>query len=311
MLSRLLFILIPLISFNTFSTTLLEQKLAALSNPNDDVFVVGHRACWSEKVPENSLLGIQRCIDNGIDIIEIDIKLTKDNVPVLLHDDTLDRTTKATGKVSDYTLEQIELLHLKQGIGGGDTPITKSHIPTLKEALLIAKDKILINLDVKGEYYEETFKVINELSMGNQIIMKMRALPTDDALLKASFLGQTHFMPISSDCNRKKPSRVCVNKLHELLKRYERFTPVAFEVSFPDIDFLKRDSQKIKKAGKRLWVNTLSPHHAAGIIDLIALQKPAETWGKLITSGATIIQTDYPIELKRYLKDKDLNNHNP
>jgi glycerophosphoryl diester phosphodiesterase len=64
-------------------------------------FVIGHRGI-PKIYPENTLISFQAAIDAGVDGIESDLHLTKDNVIVLLHDDTLDRTTNCTGNVWDY-----------------------------------------------------------------------------------------------------------------------------------------------------------------------------------------------------------------
>lgn len=76
------------------------------------VMIIAHRGNW-RNAPENSLQGYKQCIDGGIDGIEIDVHMTKDSAIVIMHDDTLDRTTTGKGLVSDYTLEQIKQLNLK------------------------------------------------------------------------------------------------------------------------------------------------------------------------------------------------------
>ena len=66
------------------------------------VLVVAHRGNWSI-APENSLAAIDSAIQMKVDIVEIDIRKTKDGELVLMHDDTVDRTTNGTGKVKDKT----------------------------------------------------------------------------------------------------------------------------------------------------------------------------------------------------------------
>ena len=63
--------------------------------------IVAHRGCWNEAVPENSLAAIRRCEAIGADIIEIDVGVTSDGTPVLMHDDTVDRTTNGSGAIAD------------------------------------------------------------------------------------------------------------------------------------------------------------------------------------------------------------------
>lgn len=69
---------------------------------SDYVFVVAHRGDWRH-APENSLQAIQNSIDMGADMVEIDVRRTKDSVFVLMHDDSIDRTTSGTGHVDEVT----------------------------------------------------------------------------------------------------------------------------------------------------------------------------------------------------------------
>jgi len=77
------------------------------------VLVASHRAAHII-YPENSILSIKEAIRLGVDIVELDVKVTKDGVPVLMHDGTIDRTTTGSGKPSDYTYEELLLKALKK-----------------------------------------------------------------------------------------------------------------------------------------------------------------------------------------------------
>nr|WP_276608386.1 glycerophosphodiester phosphodiesterase family protein [Arthrobacter crystallopoietes] len=85
---------------------------------------------------ENSLPAIMEAIVDGADVVEIDVRLTADGVPVLMPDDTVDRTTNGTGRVADLSLSEIKKLRLVEGLGGNDAAITIHPIPTLQEAML-------------------------------------------------------------------------------------------------------------------------------------------------------------------------------
>ncbi|RYG29585.1 MAG: glycerophosphodiester phosphodiesterase family protein, partial [Chitinophagaceae bacterium] len=86
---------------------------------------------------------------------EIDPRLTKDSVIVLLHDDTLDRTTTGKGKLSDHTWEEVKQLKLKDSEGN----ITAYRVPTLAEAIEWARGKTILNLDKK----DVPFQMITDL----------------------------------------------------------------------------------------------------------------------------------------------------
>ncbi len=82
--------------------------------------------------------------------------------------------------------------------------------------------------------------------------------------------------------------------------------PIAFEVKARTEEYIKEGSSEIALMGARLWVNTLSqtPEKAAGHIDRLALRNPDAHWGRLITLGVNMIQTDEPAALLNYLKLK-------
>ena len=89
---------------------------------------------------------IQSCIDHGLQILELDIRETKDKQLVILHDKTVDRTTTGKGLLTDYSL--IELRKLKLTHQGKPT---NQLVPTLEEVLVLAKGKAKLDLDIKLE----------------------------------------------------------------------------------------------------------------------------------------------------------------
>ncbi len=110
------------------------------------MLVSAHRGVIEEGFPENSLEGFGRALESGPLFFEIDPALTKDGHIVLMHDLTLERTTDGTGKVADYTLEELRRFRLKDRFGN----ITDCRIPTLEEAIIWSRGKTVLNLDRKG-----------------------------------------------------------------------------------------------------------------------------------------------------------------
>ncbi len=90
---------------------------------------------------------------------EVDPRLTKDSVIIIMHDATLDRTTNGTGKVMEYTWEELKKLKLKDKEGN----LTDYYIPTLEEAIKWSKGKTVLNLDKKDVPLEMTAQIIKEL----------------------------------------------------------------------------------------------------------------------------------------------------
>lgn len=108
--------------------------------------IIGHRGC-AGYAPENTIEAIHTAADLGIDWVELDVKLTKDQVPIIFHDDTLERTTNISGNVADKTLSEIQ--ELDAGSWYGETFIG-AKIPTLEDAVDALIDRGLgLNLEIK------------------------------------------------------------------------------------------------------------------------------------------------------------------
>ena len=133
-----------------------DKLVRELSNPKSKkVLVVAHRGDW-RNAPENSLQAFQNCIDMGVDMIELDLHMSKDSVLFLMHDETVNRTTNGRGKVSDLTAAELKKLRLRAGHG----VVTSHEIPTIEEALNLCKGKILINVDKGYEYFKEAYQLM-------------------------------------------------------------------------------------------------------------------------------------------------------
>ena len=109
------------------------------------LLISGHRGTKEEGYPENSIEGFQQALTRVPLFFEVDPRLTKDSVIVLMHDETIDRTTNASGKLSDYTYEELLSIRLKDHEGN----ITASMIPKLEEVFEWCKGKSVVNLDRK------------------------------------------------------------------------------------------------------------------------------------------------------------------
>jgi glycerophosphoryl diester phosphodiesterase len=120
--------------------------------------ISGHRGGPDKAAPENSLAAFEHSLRFTPATFEIDPRLTKDSVVVLLHDDTLDRTTTGKGKLNQYTWEEVKKLKLKD-VDGNETPY---RIPTLEEAIAWSKGKTVLILDKKDVPLWLTAKIIKQ-----------------------------------------------------------------------------------------------------------------------------------------------------
>ena len=108
-----------------FFTTPNNLKAAA-----EQCIIVGHRGFASD-YPENTMLAFEHALPY-IDVLELDLQLTKDNRLVVMHDDTLDRTTNGTGFVRSHTLAQLQELDAGKKFGNNFAGVK---IPTLAQVL--------------------------------------------------------------------------------------------------------------------------------------------------------------------------------
>lgn len=125
---------------------------------NDIILIAGHRGGMVKGFPENSVATFENTLKHTPAFFEIDPRLTKDSVIVLMHDATLERTTTGTGKVSDYTYAELLKFRLKDAEGN----VTEYSIPTLSEVIEWARGKTILNLDHKDVPLEMTAAIIRK-----------------------------------------------------------------------------------------------------------------------------------------------------
>lgn len=276
------------------SQTRVDSIRAKLFAPDTkSVLVVAHRGDW-RNTTENSLEGIKSSIEMGVDIVEVDLARTKDGELILMHDDKLDRTTTGRGLVSSHTLAEIKELKLRNGC----FIRTKYKVPTLKEALLTAKGKIMLNLDKAFDYFDQVYALLEETGTTNLVIMKSND-PADKVMKRyGQYLDKVIFMP-KVDLDDEQ----ALAKLHDYLRV---LNPVAIEFKFAhDTNKLPYQVKQIMKGKCHIWYNTLWDTHAGGHDDDCSQINPDEGYGYLIDNlGATILQTDRPAYLLDYLKRK-------
>lgn len=251
--------------FHLSSFAQVDQIREKLLN-SDELLVAAHRAAH-QKYPENSLEAIQEAIDLGVDIIEIDVRVTTDGKVYLMHDQTIDRTTTGSGdleKLSSTDLEQFKLL-----FEGKDSGIS---IPTLNQALALSKGKIMVDLDLKTSKIDAVIAVVQEMNVLDEVIF----FDSDWEILKAvkAKMPDAYLMPRTY-------------KAKQIKKAYKQLDPVIVHID-PSFN-TKKTISIAKKYGMRTWINSL------GDLDRELNKNPIpELAFELIQFGANTIQTDLP-----------------
>ena len=123
--------------------------------------VIGHRGAAGLE-PENTLRSVRRAIELGVDRVEVDVRVSRDGRLVIMHDETVDRTTNGHGYVRELTLN--ELRSLDAGMG--------EKIPTLEEILEFTMGKAKLEIEIKvPEATEPTVQLLNELNAEKDVIV--------------------------------------------------------------------------------------------------------------------------------------------
>lgn len=300
----ILFLAFQYISAQTFQKTKFENRqqeiLYRIKNPSKDyVLAVAHRGVCMP-APENSLLAVQKAIDLGFDIVEIDVRLTKDGQLVLMHDKTVDRTTNGKGLVEDYTLEEIKKLRLKNAIG---VQWKYQQIPTLEEVMLLAKGKIMINLDkTENQTVQEAFDVLKKTGTIDHAIFKGND-PVEIMREKyGKLMDSIIYMP---------KVWYSLPDIPLYVKNFQKdINPPIYEMIFdktssPVFQQIKiMNKSKITVLAIALWDEL-----CAGFTDEKALMEGEDkVYGWLIENGANAIMTDNPIGLLSYLRKRKLHD---
>jgi glycerophosphoryl diester phosphodiesterase len=230
----------------------------------------------------------------GVDMVEIDIRETKDGQLVLMHDSNIDRTTTGKGKIKNWTLKELKTLNLVDSFGS----VTVNKIPTLKEALLLSKDKILINLDKSYNYIDKCYEVMSDTGTIKQVVFKGQKTRSQVENNYGQYMNQIYFMPIF-----QLPNKNAKKNIEDYLN-YR--VPVAFEIIVNrEIAGVFNEFENIRKKGAKIWVNALSEKYSAGHDDEKAKLDPS-IYDWYIKNNVNMIQTDQPELLINYLREKGL-----
>ncbi len=252
--------------------------------------VSGHRGGMVKGFPENSLATFENTLKHTPAFFETDPRLTKDSVIVLLHDATLDRTTTGTGKLSDYTWEELKKLRLKDTEGN----VTEHRIPTLEEAIEWARGKTVLNLDRKDVPF----------AMTAALIRKHKA----DAFMMLTVHAPEQARYYYDD-NKDRMFSVFIKSRQEL-EAYEK-------AGIPAANMIAYIGPTVKPENKELYQLL----NARGIMCMISAassydklpgeEERAKAYRAIINDGASILESDRPVEVAEALKASSAHDTSP
>jgi len=256
-----------------------EQIQQSFTHTNNNVIMIAAHRGPHLKYPENSIPAIKEGVNLGIDIVELDIRLTRDKKLVLMHDKTVDRTTTGKGRVSDYTFEELRKLRLRI-----KDSVTQEVVPTLEEALAITKGKVLIDLDIK------------EKDCVDSIIALTARTHTEQNVI--FFVYKPEFAKMIKDRNSKFYTMVRTQNANQVDSCYKITVPQVVHID--PSHYTTGVTGTVKSNNGRVWINAL------GDVDDEVVAGNIAAFEKVLKNGANIIQTDQPALLKKYLESKGL-----
>jgi glycerophosphoryl diester phosphodiesterase len=200
------------------------------------VFVIGHRGA-SAHAPENTLAAFALAHEQGADGIELDVDCCASGEPIVIHDDTVDRTTNGSGDVRSMTLEQLRALDAGRG----------ERIPLLDEVLAYVKsqDRFLVNIEIKGFGFKN-------VGVENTVAQTVRRHACEERVLFSSFnpLSVRRLSKLIPDV----PRAILYDRTMSIFYRKVWFEPfMPHEFRHPDYTMVTRDYvEHLREQGKRV-----------------------------------------------------------
>jgi len=249
-------------------------------SPDRIPFVCAHRGGDREFFPENCIATFENTLSKVHSMIEVDPRYTKDSVIVLMHDATLDRTTNGTGRVSDYTYEELKKLRLKDSEGN----ITNYRIPTLDETLEWAKGKTILVLDRKDVPIAARVKKIEE---HNAVTNAILIAYSTDEIKECYNLNKDIIMEVML------PDAVQLKKLDETGIPWTNM--VGF-VSHNLVEVMEIFDLVHKKGAMCIVGSSRNHDISYKKKEIRSFEELAGKYRKMVTDGADIIEADLAIE---------------
>ena len=302
---------------------LVAQLQSTIATPMRHIAVVGHRGARGDR-SENTLPAFQYAIAAGVDGIEFDVHVTKDNKVVVSHDPVL-HAPSCIGPKPSAVIREMTLQEVKQWDCGQknpefakQVPVPGTHVPTLDQVLDLAPTgNFFFQLEIKSTEQRRTREEANTWIDG-QTIFKVPNPEARERMIQTLTMARPEMYPSPEELARLVLERV---RAHHLEKRV-----VIYSIDFRVIKAMRKldptiqceaptdgrhsilavahdlDIKAVGPADVPDLAHQVETAHAEGVrVDAFANQAD---WDKFIASGVDAICTDYPIDLLNYLKQK-------
>lgn len=280
-------------------STRADEIVTAFLNPNGRILSVA-KSGVPRLFPADSLEGIKACIDMKVDIVSVSVQKTKDGKFVLLESDNLSKScvkaedsTDAEGKVSDFTLEDIQSKFLlKEKSGGNYAKPTKYKVASLEDALNACKSNIMLMINNGFKYGDEINTVSRSLDACDIVIL--RGAESPDSI--SSFVNNTgtpicHISALYTGNSSGSAKKYATEALSAGAQAVELSAEKSYSSIFNNSVLSRFDGKG------RAFISTTKPELCGGRLDLL------DGWTVLTACGYSIIETDYAKELANYVTE--------
>ncbi|MFN4235590.1 MAG: glycerophosphodiester phosphodiesterase [Bacteroidia bacterium] len=236
-----------------------------LAQSTKSFLLVAHRGA-NKVAPENTMSSLLKAYEQGADMVEMDIRQTKDGEFVLMHDARVNRTTNGKGKIKKMTLDEVKKLDAGSWFSN---EFKGEKVPTLREILRVAKGKGLVDLDIKKAHIPSLIKLLEE-----------------EGYMHDSVLVTLHSF------NKK-----VIKEVQQLAPKIK--VRPSYKYGFAKYNFKKKNPPQIVNI---IWpkfseeyVNKLHSHKIEAFINLLGNRENEANIKRAINSGAEYIQVNDPI----------------
>ena len=258
------------------------------------ILVAAHRGVAGGNIPCNSLQAFQIALNQGADIIELDVESSLDGELFIQHPGMEKVHLRLGDSIKNYPASVVEEFYLSNC----DLTRTDQHIVRLEEALRLLKDKCIVNIDKFWNYPEQIAALVRKLHMEDQVIIKTsnKSKYLDDVEKYAPDLAYMAIVK-EEDTTYEEIKKRNINYVGVEVVFEKETAPVAQKEY---IDFMHKE-------GKLIWANAIVYNFkdvlAAGHTDDISLaEDPQKGWGWIADKGYDIIQTDFLLPCRQFLE---------
>ena len=274
---------------------LLIGALVTISASEAKILVHGHRGARTVR-PENTLPAFEYAIAAGVDYIELDVSVTRDDVVVVNHDLTLNRSI-CQGPEGETAIRRLTLKQIKEWDCGAlknkdfprQRPSPGARVLTLEEALALArKSKVQFNIELKMDAKKP------ELTPERPVFARMVVDLVKKHKLQQRVLLQSFDLPLMAELKKIVPDWTLAALYAGLPKDYTEISAEAGGMTMVNPQYMLVSKAEVAKA------------HASGLKVAAWTANSADVWDKLIDAGVDGIITDDPAALIEHLKAKGL-----